>query len=643
MGVHYFNSRNPRLQWLLLVVVVAFAVLVVGLGWHQLWLHAEYQRKEQQQNQRRIVQPAPRGRILDQHGEVLVGNRPRFAAVVFLDELRTEFARERYRMSNEAWERQVAGESAQPLRVNWEELLWESRRRVLQRYLNQVQAILGGDRELEVRDLHRHFGRRLLMPFPLVDNLPAEDYALLIEQLPLGSQISIYTDTTRVYPHGDLAAHTLGYVVPAQEVDASLLPGDDLKTFAFPGSTPRNGLELQFDHLLNGQPGFEVCVVDLFQYRFRRVEELCRLPLPGQDLVTTLDARLQRAAQEALRGKAGAAVAIDIPTGEVRVLASAPAYDLNDFSPRLSSRTAAEIEQNKAWINRAVQGVYPPGSTFKLVTAIAALRHEILEPTDRLRCGTHFTIADRAFPEHSGASFGLVDLPTMIQKSSNVYCYQVSQSLGIDRLSAEARRFGLDQPTGIELPHETSRMQVPDREWSLAQRGFPWRPGDTANVAIGQGDLLVSPLQMAAFTASLARGQTRTDVTLRPRVPGASIDHGGEPIGLTFEDYAAIIEGMELAAGPRGTARFVQVEGLDIAAKTGTAQVKIPGRKLTLAWIVAFAPVDNPQLAVAVLVEGQDPNDHFAGGKTAAPVARAIFQQAFDPQGHFQAQAAVRF
>ncbi len=628
MALRYFSSRNLRLRWLVLWMVLAMAVLLGGLAFRQLVEAQVFQEQEDRQNLRRIVQPAPRGNILDIHGNVLAGNRPRFSAVVYLDELRREFNQERYRLNDEVW---AAQENArEPDAPNWETTLWRSRRQVLQRYLDQIGAILGPQPAITEADVRQHFGRRLLMPFPLVADLSEADYAQLIEQLPLGSKVAILTETVRTYPQGPVAAHTVGYVVNELSPQLAGLPEDDLKTFAFQGIVGRSGLEAAFDETLQGRPGIEVCLVDRLEYRFRRVEELSRPPQRGASLITTLSLPVQTAAERALRGQTGAAVLLDVRTGEVRAMASLPSYDLNDFTPRLSFDASERITAEGAWLNRALQGLYPPGSTFKVVTAAAALRHGVVGPTESLYGGRFFEIGDRRFPEHSGASFGWVDVATMLERSSNVFCYQVGQSLGIDRLAEESVRFGLDQPTGIELPFETQRMRVPTREWFREHYGFPWRGGDTANVSIGQGDLRVTPLQMAAVAASLARGEARTQVTLRPRSPGEIVDHGGHALNLPPGGIEAIRVGMARATGSQGTARLVALPEVSVAAKTGTAQVQLATETLLLAWMIAYAPAENPEVALAVVVEGQTQADHYAGGRTAAPIARAMLRAYFD-------------
>jgi len=199
--------------------------------------------------------------------------------------------------------------------------------------------------------------------------------------------------------------------------------------------------------------------------------------------------------------------------------------------------------------------------------------------------------------------------------------------MGIDALSAEARRFGLHEKTCIEVPYETSRLVVPTKQWKRERIGAGWVPGDTANTAIGQGFLLMTPLRMATFIASIARGETRTRPTLvaLSREDGMRVDHGGERIGLTVEQQRQLWEGMERVVGRNGTGRLVQIDNFRIAGKTGTADFRAHGKEVNLAWFIGFAPVEDPQIAVAVMVEGTQVSHSYHGGSTAGPIAKDIF------------------
>jgi penicillin-binding protein 2 len=347
----------------------------------------------------------------------------------------------------------------------------------------------------------------------------------------------------------------------------------------------------------------------------------------GDDLITSLDIDLQLAAETALGERTGAAVALDVRTGEVLVLASHPSYDLNQLSPFIPRPVFEEINQRGAWLNRCLQLSYPPGSTFKLVTAIAGLRHGSLRLDSRHECTGVYRVGRRIFRCHARYGHGEVDLQRAIEVSCNSFFYAEGLAMGIDVLAAEAKRFGLDRRTGIELPYETRRLVVPGKKWKRQAGLGGWVPGDTANTSIGQGFLLVTPLQMATLITSLARGETRTLPTLLALgdQQAKAVDHGAEPIGLPPAQWNALVAGMERVTGPEGTGRLVRIDGFRMAGKTGTADFRAHGKDVNLAWFVGFGPVENPRIAVAVMVEGTSSSDAYHGGSTAGPIARDIF------------------
>jgi penicillin-binding protein 2 len=333
-----------------------------------------------------------------------------------------------------------------------------------------------------------------------------------------------------------------------------------------------------------------------------------------------------------------------VRTGEVLVLASKPDYDLNKFSPRLSAATAQDINEREAWTNRAIGGVYPPGSTFKLVTTLAGLRSGRLTSDDSTaECDGTMRIGGRTFYCDNGRGHhGVIALREAIAQSCDVFFYTYGLQIGPDLIAAEARRFHLDQPTGIDLPHEARRMLIPDPVWKKRTTGDPWFAGDTANMAIGQGFMGVTPLEMACFVASLARGETTTKPTL-VHDPNRPPQHT-EPIGLAPGQYAAILDGME-GCTTRGTAKiltanFLRLPGLRIAGKTGTSQVGPQNAIINVAWFVCFAPIDDPQIAVAVAIEGDTPGENFGGGRYAAPVAQAVLKTWFEKTRHAAASAS---
>jgi len=591
------------------------ATLVGGLGFRQLVQEESFSAAAERQNYRRILMPGPRGIIYDRHNRVLVGNRPLFSAVVYLNELRAEFRDEYYRMVR--WNRD---RGLNPDRYT---LNTEARKNVVQRYMNRINSLLGLEIEVESKDVERHFAQSLLLPFPLLKDISRESYALLIEQVPVDSPLQIITGTARWYPYREAAAHTLGFVSDSTEFPDDELPGDSLLTFRHDGKIGRSGLEKSFNSQLQGQTGGEIWTVDPSGFQYERVVH--ELPGRGEDLRISLDIDIQQAAGYAMGSKTGAVVAIEIETGEVVTLASKPDYNLNDLSPYISFKVDNEIREKGAWLNRAIQGLYPPGSTFKLITAMAALSEGTISADTIIECPGYHMVGRRVFHCHRRSGHGPESIVDAIRDSCNVFFYTCGVETGVWSIANMARQFHLDQPTGVELPSETKRMLVPDPEWKAKRLfGEAWFNGDSANLSIGQGFLLLTPMQMATFAASLARGTTFLQPTL---LHGQGPAEVGPPISLLPGDLALIKEGMR-QAGERGTARLAGNPSMPIAGKTGTAQVRKDGRPTTLAWFVGYAPVQNPRIAVAVLIEGvPDQEIEFGGGSTAAPIAKTVFQE----------------
>lgn len=619
------KGYNPRLLFFYFVIAGLLLILAVGLAYRQLFQTEFYSEREKVQNQRRILTPGPRGNLYDREGRLLVGNRPRFAVTLHLDELRTDFRREYLQIRRNYRE---SGDQDLPSNTQMERI---ARYAVVQRHLDLVNRIIGRAERVNDVSLHRHHLQQRLLPFTLLEDLTATEYARLIEQLPVSSPLQVYSRGVRHYPHRSSAAHALGFVGFNDDVEIDEnFPGADLRTFRMVGTVGRSGLEARHDPVLQGETGGAIYLVDPAGFRIEPPLER-RRPRQGGDFTTSLDLDLQLAAEKAMAatGLAGAAVALDVNTGEVLVLASKPDYDLNAFSPRLSRDAAADIESRGAWLNRASQGLYPPGSTFKLLTAIAALRHGAITHDSEIECTGLHQVAGRVFVCNNHRDRGPVGLSASLEKSCNTFYYVSGLTSGIATLSAEASRFGLDRQTGIDLPNEARLILMPSPAWKRRARGEAWFPGDTANVSIGQGDVSLTPLQMAAFIASFARGETLTPPSLThdPNRPHLQTP----PLDLSPEAYAALVAGLE-AATVTGTARilsspFLRIPGLRIAGKTGTAQkLAAGGRHLNFAWFIGYAPVDNPQIAIAVMMEGDTPGEETGGGRFAAPIAAAILK-----------------
>jgi penicillin-binding protein 2 len=626
------RGENPRILFFLWIVIAAGAVLIGGLGWSQLIDISEYQEIEKRQTERRILTPGPRGDIYDRNGNLLVGNRPHYSAVVYLDDLRQDFRQEYSKIYKterarirEEYENTPEAERPYDLPTpNYSRCAWTARLAVVNRYIHIINKITGRNDSISESQLIRHFNEQLLLPLPLVEDLKPDHYARLVEQIPVNSPIQIHTGTARYYPYRSAAAHLLGYVQNTLP-DSSDIPSDGIKTFTFKTKVGKTGLERSFNDRLSGTTGMEIWRVDPLGFQDTRLEMIP--PKQGDSLITSIDIDLQQAAEIALGERTGAAVALDIETGEVLALVSHPTYDLNDLSPFIPSATFKAINERGAWLNRAVQLSYPPGSTFKLITSIAGMRNGNIDASTTLNCQGVHRVGNRIFRCHARWGHGETDLPAAIEGSCNVFYYSKGIEMGIDQISAEAKRFGLDQKTGIELPYETSRLVVPSKAWKREKVDAGWVPGDTANTAIGQGFLLQTPLQMATAIASIARGETRTKPTLKAlsREEAMQVNHGGESIGLTPEQTRILWEGMERVVGAKGTGRLVKIDGFRIGGKTGTADFRAHGKEVNLAWFFGFAPIENPQIAVAVMVEGTRESQSYHGGSTAGPVAKDIF------------------
>lgn len=625
------KGYDPRIIFFYFILGAMLIILVVGLGYQQLLKTNDYRKDERYQNQRRIVVPGPRGNIYDRNGNMLVGNRPRFSVRLMVDVLQREIRREQNTIKKN-FEKANETEIPAPL-----ERLQIARVTVIQRYLDQVNAILKRKERIDAAALKKHYQGNQFLPYTLLEDLTTEEYARLFERLPRNSPMQLYTFSTREYPYKSAAAHTIGYVgiTDDVDVDSEALPGHDLRTFKMKGTAGREGIERKYDDQLQGEAGGAVFRVN--NTGIRMGEPLARLqPKQGKNIQLSLDIDMQLAAEKAMANTQfpGGVVAMDVATGEVLVMASKPDYDLSEFSPRISQKTWQEAEAQGAFYPRALSGLYPPGSSFKILTSIAGLRSGNITPATTVTCPGVFRVGNRLMECHDRHAHGTINLVTAIELSCNVFFYQTGLETGVDAIAAEAKRFHLDRPTGIEMLSETRGMIVPDPEWKEKNRGEKWLGGDTAQLAIGQNALILTPLQMACFAASVGRNEVWTQPTLlhdpnRPR-------QKTEPIGLTPEQRAVLIRGMQQVA-LTGTAKMFQnarvltpLTGLTIAAKTGTAQKDSPKGTINFAWLIAFAPIENPQIAIAIALEGNTPGEETGGGFYATPIAHAILKTWLD-------------
>jgi len=430
---------------------------------------------------------------------------------------------------------------------------------------------------------------------------------------------------SRQYPYGNIAPHLLGYLA-----EVSL---DQLKSGKFPHAVPgdlvgKYGVEARFETRLAGKSGYKRVEVDA-RGRMVRVVDVKR-PQTGKDLSLTIDLDLQLAAEEALSGRPGAVVAMDPRNGQVLVMASSPKFDPSIFANGLSSEEWKALNDPllTPLVNKAIQGQYAPGSTFKTVMAAAGLTEHVINQYTTFFCNGAMKLGRRRFRCWKRGGHGQTDLYKALVQSCDVYFYNVGLKLGVDRISKYAFSFGLGKKTGIDLPGEKPG-RVPTRKWKYRRFREPWQKGETLNYSIGQGFLLVTPLQLSRMIAAVANG----GILYRPEyILGQPADKQGK-VPVKRSAFSFIKHALEgVVADKHGTARTCRIPGLRVAGKTGTAQVVRQVKRKQdekMAWkfkdhalFIAFAPVEDPQIAVAVIIEH---GGH--GGSAAAPVARAVIER----------------
>jgi penicillin-binding protein 2 len=509
----------------------------------------------------------------------------------------------------------------------------------LQATLEAFSAIV----PLSERDIARAMKERQhtqdFKPITVKDDLNWDDVNAVELNLPDLPGISIEIDQKRVYPFGGITAHILGYVAVPNEKD---IENDTDPLLRQPGfRVGKNGLERQYDSPLRGSAGESQLEVNSFG---RVIRELARQEgQPGGDLVTTLDVGLHQFAHQRISSEmAGAAVVMDVYTGDLLALVSTPSYDPTAFYRGLTTDEWQELSNDiyGPLTNKAVAGQYAPGSTFKMMTALAGLRAGV-SPDDRVYCSGVTVLGSARFHCWKREGHGSQDMALGIKNSCDCYFYEIARRAGIDKIAETARMFGLGSAEGLDLPGEKPGL-IPDTTWKKAYFGDVWHPGETLVAGIGQGFITATPLQLCVMTARIANGGYAVKPRLVRRISDGSQNDEGNPVfpGIEVpEDYLKVLRnGMDLVTnGDRGTAyrSRIDIPGMEMAGKTGTSQVRritmaerargviknenLPWNQRDNALFVAFAPVHAPRYACCVVVE------HGGGGSAvAAPIARDI-------------------
>ncbi|MDM7945218.1 MAG: penicillin-binding protein 2 [Oceanibaculum nanhaiense] len=502
--------------------------------------------------------------------------------------------------------------------------------------------------EREVRRVLRDMRRkRAFVPITVRENLSWEEVSRVEVSAPDLPGISIEVGLTRFYPYAEQAAHVLGYVAAVSESELTGDPLLELPDFRI----GKNGIEKVHDQHLRGKAGTSQVEVNALG---RVIRELSREEgQPGRRIEITLDMELQRFAMNRLGEESAAAVIMDVHNGDVLALASTPGFNPNAFNRGLTPNEWEELISNERGplTNKAIAGQYAPGSTFKMVVALAALETGVISPGQRVFCPGHLELGDTRFHCWKRPGHGHMDMHDAIKHSCDVYFYEVSKRLGIARIAAMAERLGLGQTLGFDLPGERPGL-IPTREWKQARMGKPWHQGETLIAGIGQGYILTTPLQLAVMTARLVNGGIAVTPHLTRHLPGQGGlqtvalpgalpgSEGGFPsLGIAQEHLRLVRTAMAAVTNdPNGGTAYrarIAEAGMEMGGKTGTAQVRritmaerltgvrknedLPWRHRDHALFVGYAPVNAPRYCCAVIVE------HGGGGSAvAAPIARDL-------------------
>lgn len=578
--------RRMRVVWL---VFAAAFVIYAGHFWYlQIVRSGDYQELAENNRIRYVAVQPLRGMIYDRHGRLMVKNRVSFNVLLNRD------------------------------KVAQGELM-----------LTTLARDLGVDAAVLRERWRAHLKRPPFMPVILKEDVDLAEVAFLESRREDFSEVTIDVEPKREYPLGRVAAHLLGYL---GEVSESELERGEASDAGLGDLIGKAGAERAYDALLRGRKGRRPVMVNS-RGRLIRELEMEQSPLPGEDLTLTVDLDLQRVLAEAYQNNAGAALFLDAHTSEVLALESRPAYDPNEFATHFSLERweALMSDRQHPLQNRAVQSKYSPGSTFKVVVAVAALEEKVITPQTSFWCPGYTVLYRRRFSCHKEGGHGLMDLHRALQHSCNVYFYQVGKEVGIEKIAEYARRLGYGMRTGIELPHEEAGL-MPTPEWKERVTGQPWFPGETVSVSIGQGPVQITPVQMARLMQMLATGV----VPPPPHARFTDVPAGAAaPVGVRPESLRLVRAALRDVVNNWGTGTRARLPDVEVCGKTGTVQVvaasagvdsmKLAKEVRDHSWFAGWAPCADPQVAFAVFVEH---GGH--GGDSAAPIARRVLEVYFN-------------
>lgn len=576
MGI---NGKNEKIAIISYVAVIAFLLLIMRLWQLQILQGSDYMKQSEANRLRIISIPAPRGIIFDRNGTPLVKNSPFYYVSIIPDE-------------------------------------FDKNKTALLSKILQIPA----EEISEKMETHR---LSPFVPIRLKQGLSFNEIAYIEARRSDFPGLIIETEVSREYLYGDVGAHLIGYLgkmSPTQTKDPAL---KDIPPDTFIGQW---GVERLFDNTLRGNTGKRVIEVNALGRELRLLQEIS--PVKGRDITLSIDINFQKEAEAAFGDRAGALVALKPQTGEILGLVSKPSFDPNLFTRGISYDKWVTLAKDKKnpMLNRALQSQYPPGSTFKIVTAIAGLEEGVITPDTKVECKGGINYGKWQFGCWQKHGHGVLSLHRAIVESCDVFFYETGRRLGMDKIYEYATNLGLGKKTGIELVKEKQGL-IPNTKWKLEKKKTPWFLGETFNAAIGQGYVSVTPLQLALMMSSVANGGTVYKPALvtntQPVISGK--------ISLKPNTLEILKSGLSgVVNEPSGTGWTARSYLTNIGGKTGTAQViamksahQYYGEKFRdHAWFVAFAPVEKPEIALSVLVEH---GGH--GGGAAAPIAKRAIEE----------------
>ena len=658
------KKNDPQLRLVALILAGGLLILLAGLWWVQVVSAREYQAHLETQAYRTIRVPAVRGKILDREGRVLAENQPRYNLSLYLDELRKQFSdavRQRIAVAIAAQKAAIAAQEKKLDRSltkaerkqfaftseQIEKLHEEARDQVAVNEIAQISRNMGETLPFDVAKFNRHYATELAMPFRILENLNPEQIARFQENFTGGLGADLELQSTRFYPYGTTAAHLLGEL---RQDDSSIAGEESFFNYRLPDYRGVTGVEGAFNAELHGRAGQVSVLVNNMGYR--QAEDVESQPQAGDNVVLTLDLDLQLTAEKSLAAhepdQNGAIVVMDARNGDVLAMASAPGFDPNDFAQAhgISPEKYQQLQQLTAEKNRATQENYAPGSIFKVVVGLAALEAGLnpdreyavepnpADPAHGMYFGHNYKKKDTAPP-------GPYNFKRATERSSNSYFIQVGLQAGVDRIVELAAKFHFGQ--GNNLPtRQESRGNMP----TLERVHHEWREGDTANICIGQGEVAVTPLQMAVAYTAIANGGTvywpRLVSRVEPQDPSSPETTTNFPsgvirnrIGVSSRSLKTLYNAMlGETEDPEGTGKAAVVgPSLRICGKTGTAQVQDSAGNLIghNYWFASFAPFENPKYVVVVMIQkpGQTPG---SGGLICAPIAHDIYEKILEKE-----------